>query len=186
MLARKLRSAAASCAAALCVLYAAVAVSAEAQPVPETSGSSWTRFSRASTGTRRTWRATSIGIPRRRCCSSASAGHDRSRDLARSPAGTPRFWLPLLQGSGAVLRGVLRHEWKKTPDALKQSETDYARMLAAAPDLYGKVVKTADHAGLRSRLHRRAVRTWCSRSATSTTGPRPAPPTPCSRRSTML
>ncbi len=49
---------------------------------------------------------------------------------------------PLLKEDGKYYAAWFATEWEKTPDFLKAREKEYDAMLAARPDLYGKVVKT--------------------------------------------
>lgn len=49
---------------------------------------------------------------------------------------------PLLKDEGKYYAAYFATEWEKTPDFLKAREKEYDAMLAARPELYGKVVKT--------------------------------------------
>jgi predicted methyltransferase len=49
---------------------------------------------------------------------------------------------PLLKDQGRYYAAYFPTEWKNTPDYLKAREKSFDAMLAAHPDLYGKVVKT--------------------------------------------
>jgi predicted methyltransferase len=49
---------------------------------------------------------------------------------------------PLLKDQGRYYAAYFPTEWPKTPDYLKTREKAFDAMLAARPDLYGKVVKT--------------------------------------------
>lgn len=49
---------------------------------------------------------------------------------------------PLLKDQGKYYAAYFATDWPKTPDFLKEREKAYDAMLAARPDLYGKVVKT--------------------------------------------
>jgi predicted methyltransferase len=49
---------------------------------------------------------------------------------------------PLLKDDGKYYAAWFATEWPKTPDFLKQREKGFDAMLAARPDLYGKVIKT--------------------------------------------
>jgi predicted methyltransferase len=50
---------------------------------------------------------------------------------------------PLLRDEGKYYAAWYATQSEKTPDVLKQREKGFEQMLAARPDLYGKVVKTA-------------------------------------------
>jgi predicted methyltransferase len=49
---------------------------------------------------------------------------------------------PLLRDDGKYYAAWFPTEWPKTPGYLKEREKDFDGMLAARPDLYGKVIKT--------------------------------------------
>jgi predicted methyltransferase len=49
---------------------------------------------------------------------------------------------PLLKDEGKYYAAWFATEWKGTPDFLKEREKGFDAMLAAQPDLYGKVIKT--------------------------------------------
>jgi predicted methyltransferase len=49
---------------------------------------------------------------------------------------------PLLKDDGKYYAAWFATDWDKTPDFLKAREKEFDAMLAARPDLYGKVVKT--------------------------------------------
>ena len=49
---------------------------------------------------------------------------------------------PLLKDEGKYYAAWFATEWKNTPDFLKEREKGFDAMLAAKPELYGKVIKT--------------------------------------------
>jgi predicted methyltransferase len=49
---------------------------------------------------------------------------------------------PLLRDEGKYYAAWFATEWKNTPDFLKEREKGFDAMLAAKPDVYGKVIKT--------------------------------------------
>ena len=142
MLASKLRSGAASCSAALWLIYAALAVSAEAQPVPEDVGQQLDQILAGQHRDPKNAARDQYRHPKETLLFFGIEPNMAVVEVWPSAGWWTEILAPLLKDNGAYYAAYFATEWKNTPDFLKQREKDYDAMLAGRPELYGKVVKT--------------------------------------------
>ena len=135
MLASKLRSVAVSCASALCVTLVAPAVSADV-------GQQLDRILAGDHRNPKNAARDQYRHPKETLMLFGIQPDMTVVEVWPSAGWWTEILAPLLKDQGKYYAAWFATEWEKTPDFLKAREKEYDAMLAARPDLYGKVVKT--------------------------------------------